>query len=115
MAVLWAFRLTRAVVALVGLAAWLGDAWAVLIVVLAAAARLHWVLRVAALLTLLLLWRWPWWAALLLAAPRLVLLLPGLINMAFARLRHPRPSWPAPAAPAPLGAEPRARAAGTEG
>ncbi len=118
LALLWSFRLARAAVALVGLAAWLGDAWAVLIVALAAAARLHWVLRLAAFLTLLLLWRWPWWAALLLAVPRLLLVLPGLINTAVARVRHPRPRWQgpvAPAAPTHPGAEPRTRTAGVEG
>ncbi|HTW75020.1 MAG TPA: hypothetical protein VMD56_08910 [Steroidobacteraceae bacterium] len=98
LALLWAYRLARAAVALVGLAAWLGDGWAALIVALAAAARLHWVLRVAAGLTLLLLWRWPWWVALPLAVPRLPLVLPGLINTGLARVRHPRPRWPAPGA-----------------
>jgi hypothetical protein len=32
-------------------------------------------------------------AALLLAAPRILLMLPGLISTALARLRHPRPVW----------------------
>lgn len=111
LAALWAFRLARAAVALMGLAAWLGDLWAALIIALAAAARLHWVLRVAAFLTLLLLWRWPWWAALLLAVPRLLLVLPGLINTALARVRHPRPHWPALAVRAAPAATPERRTA----
>lgn len=110
-AVLWALRVSRAAVAFVGMAACLGVPWALLIVALAAAARLHWVIRVAAFLTLLLLWRWPWWAALLLAAPRLLLVLPGLINTALARLRHPRPRWPALGRSASA-AEPAPRVAG---
>ena len=115
LAVLWSFRLARAAVALVGLAAWLGDPWALLIIGLAAAARLHWVLRVAAFLTLALLWRWPWWLALLLTVPRLLLVLPGLVNAVVARLRHPRPRWPALAVQGALATadtEPRPRAAG---
>jgi hypothetical protein len=97
LACLWAYRLGRAVVAGLGLAAWLGTGWAVTIAVLSVALRLHWVLRVAAFLTLLLVWHWPWWVALPLAAPRLFLLLPGWIQTLTARRRHPRPLWPAPA------------------
>jgi hypothetical protein len=96
LAALWAYRLARAVVALLGLSLWLGAGWAVAIGVLVAAGRLHWVIRVAAGLTLLLAWHWPWWAAFPLAAPRVLLLLPGLIHLIHARLRHPRPLWPAP-------------------
>jgi len=97
LAALWTFRLARAVAAFLGLSAWLGAAWALAILMFVVALRLHWVLRAAAGLTLLLLWHWPWWAALLIAAPRALLVLPGLITTALARLRHPRPRWPAPA------------------
>jgi hypothetical protein len=100
LAALWAYRLARAIVAFLGLASWLGSAWALAILVLAVAFRLHWVLRAAAFLALLLLWHWPWWVALPLAMPRAVLMLPGLISTAVARRRHPRPVWPVWPAPA---------------
>ena len=99
LAALWAYRLARAVVAFLGFSLWLGVGWAVAILLLAAAFRWHWVLRVSACLALLLLWHWPWWVALPVSMPRALLMLPGLINTAAARVRHPRPVWPAWRAP----------------
>lgn len=96
LAALWTYRLARAGVALWGLATWLGWAGGIALLLLAAALRMHWLVRAAAFAALLLLWHWPWWAALPLTLPRLLLWLPGLINTALARLRHPRSVWAAP-------------------
>jgi hypothetical protein len=52
-------------------------------------------LRIVAFLGALGPWHWPWFAAALLVAPRLPLLLPGLLSTLLASWRHPRPSWPA--------------------
>ncbi len=90
---LWAYRLARCVLAGLGLAAVLGDLAAALLVLACAALALNWPLRLLAALALWRQWHWPWWAALLAAAPRLLLVLPGLVTTALARLRHPRPRW----------------------
>jgi hypothetical protein len=112
-----AYRLARCALALLGLASVVGDVWAALLIVLAAAAGFNWLLRVAAWFALMRLWHWPWPLAAIAVVPRLVLLLPGLIATVVARLRHPRPLWTAPvplAAPASAGpdapAAPRAPA-----
>jgi hypothetical protein len=93
-----AYRLGRCWLALLGLAALVGNAWAAALIVLAAATACHWLLRAAAFFALLRLWHWPWPLALVAAAPRLLLVLPGLITTLLARMRHPRPLWAAPAA-----------------
>ncbi len=54
---------------------------------------LNGLVRVAALAGAVLLWHWPVFAALVLAAPRLFLMLPGAIATWLARWRHPRPLW----------------------
>jgi hypothetical protein len=41
----------------------------------------------------LLVWHWPPLLALMVAAPRLLLMLPGLISTFLAGRRHPRPRW----------------------
>jgi len=109
-----AYRLGRAVVALLGLAALVGDTWAALLLVLMAAAGCNALLQVVAFAALLRLWHWPWPLAAVAVAPRLLLVLPGLITTRLARWRHPRPLWTAPAgqaaraaAPAALGAPER--------
>jgi disulfide bond formation protein DsbB len=98
----WLYRLARCVVAGLGLAALIGPIPAAVAVLLCAALRLQWGLRILAALALWHLWHWPLWVAVPAAAPRLVLMLPGLITIGLARLRHPRPRWPAPAAAAQL-------------
>ena len=50
-------------------------------------------IRIGAFLGALKLLGWPWYAALALAMPRLLLMLPGLISYELARRRHPPPSW----------------------
>jgi hypothetical protein len=92
---LWVYRMTRCVLAGLGLAALLGPLAAATLVLACAALRFQWPLRLLAAYALWHRWHWPLWAALLVAVPRLWLLLPGLITVALARLRHPRPTWPA--------------------
>jgi hypothetical protein len=55
--------------------------------------RLTILVRIGVLLAAAYLWALPWVVALLLAAPRIPLMLPGLISTALGRLRHPRPVW----------------------
>ncbi|HEX4051261.1 MAG TPA: hypothetical protein VHY19_10315 [Steroidobacteraceae bacterium] len=93
----WLYRLGRCVVAGLGLAALIGPALAAGAVLLCAGLRLQWGLRILAAFALWRLWHWPVWVAVPAAAPRLLLMLPGLITTWLARLRHPRPRWPAPA------------------
>ncbi len=90
---LWAYRLARCVIAGLGLAWLVGDLFAALLVLACAAFDLQWPLRLLAAAALWHHWHWPWWAALPAAAPRLLLVLPGLITAGLARLRHPRPQW----------------------
>jgi hypothetical protein len=98
---LTAYRLGRCWLAWRALALLVGEAWAALLLVLIAAARYNWLLRIGAFAALWRLWHWPWPVALIAAVPRLVLVLPGLFATARARLRHPRPLWtPPPAAAA---------------
>ncbi|MGH8142690.1 MAG: hypothetical protein ACREU2_09265 [Steroidobacteraceae bacterium] len=98
------YRLGRCAVAFLGLAVLVGDAWAAALIVLAAATRCHWLLRAAACFAVLHLWHWPWPLAIVAAAPRLVLVLPGLVTTLLARWRHPRPLWMAPPASMPSAA-----------
>ena len=50
-------------------------------------------LRIAVFFGALAVWHWPVLLALIVAAPRLVLMLPGLISTFLASRRHPRPRW----------------------
>ena len=52
-----------------------------------------WPLQIAVFCGALLVWHWPPLLALVLAAPRLILMLPGLISTFLAGRRHPRPRW----------------------
>ena len=91
---LGAFRIARAVIGTVGLEHELGLACAVLAAAALALFRFTLPIRIGAILGLIGLWGWPWYAAVIFAAPRLPLLLPGLISTALAKRRHPRPLWP---------------------
>jgi hypothetical protein len=98
-ALLLIYRLGRCVVAGFGVAHWIGTGWAVLVVLIVAAAGWTVLLQLAAVLALVLLWHWPPWAAILCAAPRLLLILPGLFTTWRATWRHPRARWsPTPSA-----------------
>ncbi len=117
-ALLLLYPLVRCAVAAVGLMHWPGGGWGV--AALLVAVCLRWTLpwQVAALLTLVRLWHWPILAALVCVAPRLVMILPGLVSSWLATLRHPRPRWDTwvgagasvPAARSPAAAEPGATA-----
>jgi hypothetical protein len=88
-----ACTLLRLYVAVQALALGLGLVWAVLAVVALLLSGWLWALRLAVLAGALLLWHWSLLPALLLAAPRLFLMLPGLISTFLASRRHPRPRW----------------------
>ena len=103
MLLLWLYRLARCVLAGLALASLIAPSLAAIAVLLCVALGLQWALRLLAAYALWRLWHWPIWAAVLAAAPRLVLMLPGVITIWVARLRHPRAHWPAPgAAPLPI-------------
>jgi hypothetical protein len=89
-----AWRLGRAVLGATGL--WLdaGPLWAVLAVVALALFRFSLPLRIGVVLGSITLLGWPWYLGVLLAAPRLLLMLPGYVSALLARIRHPRPNWP---------------------
>src|ERR1700683_4199590 len=88
-----ALRVARLIVGSVGLQHEWGVFWAVIGAASLVLFRFTPPIRIGAFLALVGLWRWPWIAALIFAAPRLLLLLPGLWSTAVARLRHPRPLW----------------------
>jgi len=94
---LGAYRLARCAVALVGTAHWLGAPWAVVLVLVVALMRWTLLLQIGAALTLILWSHWPALLALIVVAPRLLAILPGLIRTWGARVRHPRPRWSATA------------------
>jgi hypothetical protein len=50
-------------------------------------------LQIGAFVAAMSLWHWPWFPALLIAAPRQVLMLPWLVARLLARFRHPSPKW----------------------
>jgi hypothetical protein len=87
------FRLGRAAFGIFGLWQVLGPFWAVAGLAALVVLRFTIPVRIGVVLAAVYLWAVPWTAALLLAAPRIPLMLPGLISTALARLRHPRPVW----------------------
>jgi hypothetical protein len=88
-----AFRLGCFVLGTVGLWHILGPAWALLGVASVLLLRFTLPIRIGVFLAAFYLWSLPWYVALILAAPRLLLMLPGLISTGLARMRHPRPVW----------------------
>lgn len=88
-----AFRVARLVIGTIGLQHELGIAWAVIGAASLILLRSTPLIRVGALLAAVSLWRWPWFAALIFAAPRIALVLPGLVASGLAQWRHPRPVW----------------------
>jgi hypothetical protein len=87
------FRLGRVVLGAIGLWQLLGPVWAIAGLAALILLRLTIPIRIGVVLAAVYLWHLSWIAALLLAAPRIPLMLPGLISMALARVRHPRPVW----------------------
>jgi hypothetical protein len=93
LAALAAFVLMRIWIAALGLETLVGPAWAVVLVALLLLSGLMLPLRIAVFFGALAVWHWPVLLALIVAAPRLVLMLPGLISTFLASRRHPRPRW----------------------
>jgi hypothetical protein len=87
------FRVTRLVIGAIGLQYEFGLVWALLGALVLVLLRFTLPIRIGAVIALVSVWRWPWIAALIFAAPRLVLVVPGLWSAGMARLRHPRPIW----------------------
>jgi len=92
-AALIAIRVARLVIGTIGLHYELGIACAIIGAASLLLFRFTWFIRIGAFMALISLWRWPWFAALVFAAPRLVLMIPGVVSTALAKRRHPRPLW----------------------
>ena len=88
-----ACSLLRLWLAVLALAVAVGTGWALVAALALLLAGLFWPLRLAVFFGALELWHWPLPAALVIAAPRLVLMLPGLVSTYLASKRHPRPRW----------------------
>jgi hypothetical protein len=94
LALLMAFAAAWVWACVAGLGLGVNIGGAVLIAATIAWLRQIWLLQIAAFLGALLVWRWPFLLALLLAAPRALLVLPGLVSTYLANRRHPRTPWP---------------------
>jgi hypothetical protein len=93
-----ACTLLRLWLAVLAMAVAIGTVWAIVatLALLLAGLRftgLLWPLRMAVFFGAMVLWHWPLPAALVIAAPRLFLMLPGLVATFLASKRHPRPRW----------------------
>jgi hypothetical protein len=93
LAALAAFAIAQLVLGCMGLAQLAGWGGAALGVLLWALLGWRLPLQIGAFAGAMSLWHWPWLPALLFAAPREVLMVPGLLARLIARLRHPPPSW----------------------
>jgi hypothetical protein len=90
---LTALTLLRLWAGVLGLAQFIGPAWAIALALALLLAGWLPVLQIAVFFGALLVWHWPLLLALLLAAPRLILVLPGLVSTFLAARRHPRAPW----------------------
>jgi hypothetical protein len=79
--------------ATLGIAQLIGVEWAIVLAVGLLLTGIVWPLQIAVFCGALLAWHWPPLLALIVAAPRLILMLPGLISTFLAARRHPRPRW----------------------
>jgi hypothetical protein len=93
LAALAALMLMRAWLGVLALAQLVGPGWAIVLAVVLLLSGFMLPLRIAVFFGALALWHWPLLVALIIAAPRLVLMLPGLISTFLASRRHPRPRW----------------------
>jgi hypothetical protein len=93
LAALAAFVLMRAWLGVLALAQLVGLGWAIVLAVALLLSGFMLPLRIAVFFGALVLWHWPLLVALIVAAPRLVLMLPGLMSTFLASRRHPRPRW----------------------
>jgi hypothetical protein len=89
-----AFAVIWVAACLSGLSLLAGVGWAVLIMAALVWLRFTWVLSVAVCVGAIAVWRWPVVLAVLLAIPRVFLMLPGLASTYLASWRHPRIRWP---------------------
>jgi hypothetical protein len=92
LAALAAFSLLRIWIGVLGLAELIGIDWAIVLALALLLLRLKLPLQIAVFFGALAVWHWPV-VAVILAAPRLILVLPGLISTLLASTRHPRPRW----------------------
>jgi len=90
-----AFLGLRIWIGVLGLAAFIGVGWAIALALGLLLSGFLLPLRIAVVYGAVAVWHWPLLLALILAAPRLILMLPGLISTYLASRRHPRPSWSA--------------------
>jgi hypothetical protein len=93
LAALGAFTGLRLWMALLGLAQVLGAGGAIAVAAALLLTAFTLPLQIAVFFCALGLWHWPLLLALIVAAPRIILVLPGLISTFLASRRHPRPRW----------------------
>lgn len=98
LAALAAFTLLRVWLGVLGLAELIGVDWAIVVALALLLCRLTLPLQIAIFVGAFAAWHWPLLLAVIVAAPRLVLVLPGLISTLLAARRHPRPRWSSPPA-----------------
>ena len=87
------FMIMQLVLGCMGLAALLGPGGAGLSLLLWLLLGWRLPLKFGAFWAALTLWHWPWFPALMIGAPRELLMVPGLVSRLIARLRHPPPVW----------------------
>jgi hypothetical protein len=92
-ALLAAVSALRLWLATLGLAQLIGVDWAIALALGLLLTGTVLPLQIAVFFGALLVWHWPALLALMVAAPRLILMLPGLISTFLAGRRHPRPRW----------------------
>jgi hypothetical protein len=88
-----AFVVLSVWIGVLGLAEFVGVDWAIALALALLLCGLLLPLRIAVVYGAVTLWHWPLVLAVILAAPRLILMLPGLISTYLAGRRHPRPRW----------------------
>jgi hypothetical protein len=87
------FAATWAVACVTGLSLIAGVACGLVIAAVLAWLRATWLLQLAVCVGAVAVWHWPLVAAVLFAAPRLLLVLPGIVSSYLANRRHPRARW----------------------
>jgi hypothetical protein len=92
-ALLAAVTVLRLWLGTIGLAQLVGVDWAIALTLALLLSGILLPLQIATFFGALLAWHWPLLLALIVAAPRLILVLPGLISTFLAGRRHPRPRW----------------------
>jgi hypothetical protein len=93
LAMLAALVVLRVWIGVLGLAEFVGVDWAIALALALLLCGFLLPLRIAVVYGAVTLWHWPLVLAVILAAPRLILVLPGLISTYLASRRHPRPRW----------------------